>query len=187
MLTKQTVLIIGAEQAGREIATHLADGNFHILLCDKEYTKAAALVNEINSTGHCCDAEAMECSFDSAWEADIVILAINFDEQKEVAGIIKDVVNQKILVSTGLPSSEINVAPSSSDCQLEALQKLLPNTKVVRIFNDDSSNEAPVNDKNIPGVLIAGNDETAVDTVLQMLVSVGINAVRLGKSSSTDQ
>ncbi len=178
MLAKQTILIIGTGHSGKAIATRLASGNFHLLLCDKEYTKAAALVMELQDIELACDVEAMQCSFESAWEADIIILAMHFQEQKEVAEIIKDVVNQKILVSIADPGPEIISGLSSAGSQHEALQALLPNTKIVNIFNDDPGIHQLDFDKINTGILMGGNDDQAVEIVSGILASVGINSFR---------
>ncbi|MBC7887956.1 MAG: NAD(P)-binding domain-containing protein [Ferruginibacter sp.] len=179
MLTKQTIVIIGTGFTGKAIAARLASGCFHVLICDKEFSNAETLVNELKEIEHDCDVEAMECSFDGAWEADIIILATHFDEQKEVAGIIKEVVNQKILVSAVQPGTETIEELSPACSQVRALQELLPNTKIVRIFNDDPMADEPVFNKNITKVLIAGMDDKAVEAVSRILESVGVNPTRV--------
>lgn len=178
MLTKQTIVIMGAGVTGRAIAACLATGNFHVLLCDKDHVQAEAAEKELKDKGQPCDVESMACFFDGAWEADIIILAMDFEEQKEVAGVIKEVANQKILVSTVQPGAEMVAAPATEGCQLTTLQRLLPNTKIVRIFPDVAANASPDICKSITSILIAGNDNEAVETVSGMLKSVGVNPTR---------
>lgn len=173
MLIKQTILIIGTGETGRAMAARLAKGNFRMLLCDKDYTKAMALVNDLNGTAQGCDVEAMECSFDSAWEADVIILTMQLEEQNQVAEIIKDVITQKILISIfdgGLPAACGHIA---------GLRQLLPNTKIVRILTDDNYNTPDIFDKNSTGIMLAGNDDNSVEAVSRMLESVGIYSTRV--------
>ena len=186
MLTKQTILIIGTEHFGKAMAARLANGDFHLLICDKEYSKAETLVKELTNTGKCCEAEAMQCSFDSAWEADIIILALPLPEQKAVAVLIKEVVNQKILVSTVDQAPEAIASLSSADCQLAALQYLLPNTKIVMVFNDGPGIGQAVSGQSGTGIMVAGNDEKAVEAISVILESVGINSIHIERLSASD-
>lgn len=178
MLTKQTIVIMGAGYTGRALAACLANGNFYVLLCDKDHSKAEAIAEDLKDTRQDCDVESMQCSFDGAWEADIIILSMDFEGQKEVAGMIKEVVTQKILVSTVHPDPKIISDHSSADCQLKVLQELLPNTKIVRILADLPASDLTNISKSITSVSIAGNDDEAVETVSGILRSVGVNTTR---------
>ncbi len=178
MLTKQTILIIGTGNAAKVMTARLANGNFTVLLCDKDFAKAEAVVKELAGNNGCCDLEAMQCTFDGAWEADIIIFAVDFQEQKEVASLIKEVVNQKILISTESPAGKMEGDHSPGSCEARALQELLPNTRIVRIFGELPGQDDPENDKKLTRFLIAGNDNCTVNTVTELLGSVGFNIVR---------
>lgn len=169
MVTRQTIVIIGTGSAGRAIATSLAGGNFNMLLCDEEFSKSEALANELRDTVQHCNAEAMLCTFDCAWEADIIVLALNMEEQKRVAAYIKDVVTQKILISIVQGIQQVTTGISFASCQCEALQELLPNTKLVNVVFNYSINDEPV--------FVTGDDLESVDIVFDMLQSAGIKAV----------
>ena len=170
MVTKQTIVVIGTGNSGRSIATLLAGGNFYLLLCDKEFTKSAALAAELQALITGCDVEAMHCSFDCAWEADIIILALDFQEQKEVAAYIRDVVNQKIVIGLVQADDEIISGIASASCQAAALQALLPNTKLINIIYKDSFTDQPV--------LLSGCHLSSVEIISEMLNSVGIKSTR---------
>ncbi|GEM_PF-957559 len=178
MLTKQTILVIGTGNSAKLMTARLAKGNYNVLLCDKDFTKAEAVVKELADNNGCCNLEAMQCTFDGAWEADIIIFAVDFQEQKEVARLIKEVVNQKILISAELPSGNHHGDHSPESCEAKALQELLPNTRIVRIFGEQPGQYDPANDKKLPRFLIGGNDNCTVNTVIEMLGSVGFNIVR---------
>jgi predicted dinucleotide-binding enzyme len=185
MQIKQTVVIIGMGCTGQAIATRLAMGNFNLLLCDKELGKAEALVKELKGAARVCQVEAMPCLFESAWEADIIMLSMHFGAQKEVAGVIKEVVNQKIVISVVQPGAGTIADPADTAGQLTTLQELLPNTRIVGITHDDLNRCEPGNNKISMGVLLTGIDEMAVETVSAMLLSAGIRPRRVQHLSAT--
>jgi len=146
MCAKKTILIIGAGQRGSEIAGKLLRANVNLLFCDKDHARATALAQQAKNKESRCEAEAMACYFQSAWEADIIILAMNFRSQKEVGAIIKEVVNQKILVSVMDAREQIN-AESCPEARRDELLKLFPNTNILIMKPDDklvSANRIPV-------------------------------------------
>lgn len=174
MLTKQTIAIIGTGYEGKAIAARLASGNFYMLLCDKDIEKAESLVNELKGTVPSCNMEARQCSYESAWEADIIIFAMNFQEQMDLAEIIKEVVNQKILICTEQADMPIIAGVPSGASLAETIQKLLPNTKVVQFFNNDPGIHQSAFDKKDNSTLIAGKDDMAIETVSRIFESVGV-------------
>lgn len=171
---QQTIVIIGTGYTGKVMATYLTGGDFHVLLCDKDIAKAEALEEELKNKKQDADVEAMQCSFDSAWQADIILLALNFDAQKVVAQMIKDVVNQKILISMVHQNAEIIPAIDTATSQVETLQQILPYTKIVTIFyNDQNYNEA-VTEKCPDSFLVTGNNKQANDIVTKIFESARI-------------
>ena len=178
MLTKQTILVIGTGAAAKAMAAHLVNANFHVLVSDKDYDSALAMADNIKSTTKNCDVEAMHCHFDSAWEADIIILTVNLGDQKEVAKIIKDVITQKILIS-------INDEKLTSACShFATLQQLLPNTKIVHLLTDGEDNIPAVFESSSNGLMIFGNDDEAVEIVSAMLEAANINFTKVADLSA---
>jgi 8-hydroxy-5-deazaflavin:NADPH oxidoreductase len=188
MHTKQTIAIIGASgNMGSAIAKSLAKGNYRLLLKDNDSQKLDNLVDEIKTANASTDVEAMACPKNAGWEADIIIVAVPFGAEKEVAEKIKEVANQKIVISIANPLNEtydgLVTAPDTSAA--EELQKLLPNSKVVKAFNTtfaaDFSN--PVIDGKQVDAFIAGSDEDALQTVSEMVTTVGFKPIIAGKLS----
>ena len=178
MLIKQTILVIGAGVAAKAMATHLVNANFHVLVSDEDYNSAVAMADDIKRTAKNCDVEAMQCHFDSAWEADIIILTVHLGDQKEVAKIIKDVITQKILIS-------INDEKLASACShFAALQQLLPNTKIVHLLTDGEDRIPAVFESSSKGVMIFGNDDEAVETVSAMLEAANIHSTKVADLSA---
>jgi hypothetical protein len=107
MRTKQTIAVIGATGSmGTAISKTISKGNYRLLLSSRNFDKTQHLVNDIQSTDALADVEAIDCSVNASWEADIIIVAVPFPAEKEIAEIIKEVANQKIVISISNPLNE---------------------------------------------------------------------------------
>ena len=188
MNTKQTIAIIGATgNMGSAIAKSLAKGNYRLLLKSGNAEKLSALVAEIQQTNPDVEVEGMACPKDASWEADIIIPAVPYEAQKEVAEKIKEVANQKIVISIANPLNQtydgMVTTPDSSAA--EELQKLLPHSKVIKAFNTTFAADfaTPVIDGKQADAFIAGNDEEAVQTVTELVSTAGFNPLVAGNLS----
>src|SRR6478672_12798464 len=104
MHTKQTIAVIGATgNMGMAISKSLAKGNYRLLLRANDTEKVGSLINDIKTTNAGADVEAINCPVDACWEADIIIAAVPYGAEKEVAEKIRDVANQKIVISIANP------------------------------------------------------------------------------------
>jgi predicted dinucleotide-binding enzyme len=107
-----------------------------------------------------------------------------YNAEKEIAEKIKEVANQKIVISVANPLNEtydaLVTAPGTSAA--EELQKLLPNSKVVKAFNTTFAADfkTPVIAGKQVDAFIAGNDEEAVQTVSELITTVGFNPIIAG-------
>ncbi|QMU28158.1 NADPH-dependent F420 reductase [Adhaeribacter radiodurans] len=186
MQTKQTIAIIGATGSmGLAISKSLAKGNYRLLLCANQQEKVQALVQEITHRNPNAEVEALDCSVNASWEADIIIAAVPYAAEKEVAQKIKEVANQKIVISIANPLNEtydgLVTAPDTSAA--EELQKLLPHSKVVKAFNTTFAADfyTPVIDGKQVDAFIAGNEDEALQTVSELVKTAGFNPVVAGK------
>ncbi|NEM98405.1 NADPH-dependent F420 reductase [Pontibacter burrus] len=186
MKTIQTIAIIGASgNMGAAISKSLAKGNYRLLLCANDLNKVQAVADEIIKTNPAASAEAVDCSVDASWEADIIISAVPYAAEKEVAEKIREVANQKIVISIANPLNEtydgLVIAPDTSAA--EELQKLLPNAKVIKAFNTTFAADfaTPVIDGKQAGAFIAGNDPEALETVSELVSTAGFNPIVAGK------
>ena len=171
MNTKQTIAIIGASgNMGSAISKSLSKGNYRLLL----FSAAA-------------DLEALECPTDASWEADVIILAVPFQAEKELAEKIREVANQKIVISIANPLNEAydGLVTSPDTSAAEELQKLLPNAKVVKAFNTTFAADfiTPVIDGKQVDSFIAGNDEEALQTISELVTTAGFNPIVAGDLS----
>ena len=188
MSTKQTIAIIGASgNMGSAISKSLSKGNYRLLLCSDEQEKVQSVVEEIKNNNSAAEVEAIVCSGEASWEADIIIAAVPYAAEKEVAERIKEFANQKIVISISNPLNQtfngLATAPDTSAA--EELQKLLPNSKVVKAFNTTFAADfsSPVIDGKQVDAFIAGNDEDALQTVSELVTTAGFNPIVAGDLS----
>ncbi len=188
MTTKQTIAVIGATgNMGSAIAKTLSKGNNRLLLLANNKYKVQSLADEITSSNSSADVEAYECPTNASWEADVIILAVPYQAEEEVAAKIKDVANTKIVISIANPLNEtysgLLTAPDTSAA--EELQKLLPNSKVVKAFNTTFAADfsTPVIDGRQVDAFIAGNDADALETVSALATTAGFNPIVAGELS----
>ena len=184
MKTKQTIAVIGATgNMGSAISRGLSNGNYRLLLCANDKEKLQSLTADIRR-GASAEVEAVDCNVDASWEAEIIITAVPYEAEKEVAGKIREVANQKIVISIANPLNEsydgLLTAPDTSAA--EELQKLLPNSKVVKAFNTTFAADfaSPVIAGKQVDAFVVGNDENSVQTVAELVKTVGFNPIIAG-------
>ncbi len=188
MQTKQTIAIIGAAgNMGTAISKSIAKGPYRLLLKGSKQGDLDALVKEIKSIHPGADVESAVCPAEASWEADIIILAVPFQAEQEIAEKIKEVANQKIVISISNPLNAtyngLVTAPGTSAA--ETLQQLLPNSKVIKAFNTTFAADfsTPVIDGKQADAFIAGNDEDALQTVSDLVTTAGFNPLIAGDLS----
>lgn len=185
MNTKQTIAVIGATgNMGSNIAKNLSKDNNRVLLFAKNQEKVNALVSEIKNNNSAADVEAYECPATASWEADVIILAVPYAAELEIAEKIKEVANTKIVISIANPLNETytGLVTSPDTSAAEELQKLLPNSLVVKAFNTTFAADfsTPViGDKQVDA-FIAGNNAEALETVSALVTTAGFNPVVAG-------
>lgn len=188
MKTKQTIAIIGATgNMGAAIAKSIAKGHYRLLLCGHQPDKLAAVARDVLAAHPGADVEALDCSRQAGWEADIIISAVPFSAERQVAEQIREVANQKIVVSIANPLNAtydgLVTAPDTSAA--EELQKLLPNARVVKAFNTTfaADFETPVIEGKRADAFVAGNDEEALQQVSELVTTAGFNPIAAGRLS----
>ena len=188
MNTKQTITVIGATgNMGSAISKSLSKGNYRLLLCSDDKGKVREIINDIKRSNPSADAEVIDCSAQASWEADIIIAAVPFQAEKEVAEKIKEVANQKIVISIANPLNDTydGLLTSPDTSAAEELQKLLPNSKVIKAFNTSFAANflTPVINGKQADAFIAGNDEDALQIVSVLVGTAGFNPIVAGNLS----
>lgn len=131
MAIKKTIAIVGAtEKTGTALLNQFVQTDYRLLLVSKDIDKLNQLAQNIRAKNSKAEIDSVECVKDGCWEADIIILAVVPQQEREVAEIMKEVATQKIVVSI---SDERN---ANKD-----LQKILPYSKLVSVGNILQSKE----------------------------------------------
>ncbi|WP_345243566.1 NADPH-dependent F420 reductase [Nibrella saemangeumensis] len=185
---KSTIAIIGATgNMGSAIAKSLANGSYRLLLCANDFPTVQELAQTIKTDTPSADVEAIVCSRNASWEADIIILATPYQAEQEIAETIQEIASQKIVVSIANPVNEsysgLVTAPDTSAA--EELQKRLPHSKVIKAFNTTFAADfaTPVIDGKQVDAFVAGNDEEALQTVSELVKTAGFNPIVAGDLS----
>lgn len=165
MQTPQTIAILGMGATGSRIARCLSGTQDLVLLIDKEFSKAQALATELHSTDPTATFEEIACSYTGAWEADIILLDVPPEELAEVADRIREVANQKVLVSTLAAASE--------------LLQFFPNSKHVQAFEGIRSGdfELPFAQRQFIRCPLTSGSQEALDSTATLIRKIGFEPV----------
>lgn len=184
-MRKQTIAIIGAAgHMGSGIARNLAKAGHRILLAGPKRNQLDELLASVRADTSNADVEILDCSHEASWEADVIIPAVPYAAQAEVAARIKDVVTGKIVVSITNPLNAtydgLVTGPATSGA--EELAVLLPHSKVVKAFNTVFAADfaTPTLGGTTVDCFIAGDDDQAVATVCQLVQDAGFTPVAAG-------
>jgi predicted dinucleotide-binding enzyme len=182
----KTIAIIEATSGvGTGLARILSRSpRYRLLLMSDDHATLEALRAEIDvykSEDYLC---TMTCAREAAWEADIIVIAIQGSQHRIVADKVRDVAIGKVVISTSNPivDAYYTLDKSAEMSAAEDLQKLLPHSKVVKAFNTMFPRDfisQVVNGKPVD-VHIAGNHGDAIETVSEVVTHAGFNPVVIG-------
>jgi NADPH-dependent F420 reductase len=177
---------------GSGIARSLVGAGYRVLLADDaghhpapSGEKLSSLVARLRLRTPGADVRIVSSSREASWEADIVLVAVPYEVQAEVARTIRDVVTGKVVVSTTNPlNNECDglLTPFTTSAA-EELAHHLPHSKIVKAFNTvfAAHIEKPVVAGKTVDVFVAGDDEEAVSTVMQLVRDAGFNPLFVGQ------
>ena len=188
MQTKKTIAVIGATgNMGKAISKALSKGNDRLLLFSRNEEQLHILGNEIRQEYPAADFETIQCAFEASWQADIIILAVPYEAEAEIAEKIKQVAGQKIVISISNPLNTTydGLLTAADTSAAEELQKLLPDSKVIKAFNTTYAADflQPVIDGKQVDAFVAGNHEAALEAVAELVGTAGFNPVIAGNLS----
>ena len=171
---KNTIAIIGASGSlGAAIAKGISKGHYRLLLMDKEQNHLSLLASEIIKGNSSADVDIIHCCKDASWEAEIIIVVVPADEQKEIAKKIKEVATQKIVISVAS-----QISPGND------LQQLLPYSKVINVSIGEHTKQASNINKKIDA-FIKGTDDESLETAIKIIETIGFNPVVKSKIALT--
>jgi NADPH-dependent F420 reductase len=181
-----TVAVIGGTGAeGSGFAMRWARSGYRVVIGSRSLEKAKTRVAEINAllgeTGFLAGAENMQ----AAKEADIVVLTVPYDAQKEILESIRTALEGKVLINVCVPinvdrPSQVRVPPCGS-ASLEAQEQLGPSVRVVSAFQNISAEYLGDPERPIDcDVLVCGDDAEAKVAAVQLAESSGLTAYDAG-------
>jgi predicted dinucleotide-binding enzyme len=167
------VAIIGAGNVGKALAGSFKRAGHTVTIAAAHPEHAAEAALAIGTRAAATNAEAINGS-------DLVILAVPESSFEAIAGEIAEAAKGKVVVDVSNRPTPSPAGPPTSAA--EELQARLPNSKVVKAFNTllASRQASP----EIGGLkadgFVAADDETAKQTVLDAVESVGLRPVDAG-------
>lgn len=115
--------------------------------------------------------------------AELIILAVPFAEIDSAVSLLSSSVDGKIVVdATNVLTPDYNLALGFDKSGAEILQEKIPTAKVVKAFNTAFANTmefGSIKGEKLSG-FVAGNDHEAVETVLDLVGSLGFEAINAG-------
>lgn len=148
MAVKNIIAVIAStKEKAKAIVQKVSNKNCRILLVSKHKDEYLQLHTEIQSQYPALELDTIDCMKDGCWEADIIMLNVSEDEEKEVAEMIREVATQKLVIS---------FSDSGKGCSEENLQKLLSHSRVIKVSGSGNME-------------ITGNDEDAIHTAYSLL------------------
>jgi hypothetical protein len=174
------IAFIGYGQVGAPLADHLQRVGHHVALAAKDPSSESvkkALAKNANLK--------VSAPKDAVRDAEVVFLATPFQANEAALKAVAEEIQGKILIDCTNPvgpnlSHGLNNVQSGS----EMVQKLVPETKVVKAFgiygfeNFEDSSYPKYNVK--PVMMYCGNDSTAKETVGKLIAQLGWNPLDVG-------
>jgi NADPH-dependent F420 reductase len=178
------ITLFGAGNMGRGIGTRLVTGGHSLTLVDSSPESADALVKELKSAAK-GGAVVRSASFDAVELGDVVILAVKYGVNLELAKQLGSRLNGKVVVDIANPlnASYDGLATAPGTSSAEELARVVPaGAKVVKAFNTTFSGTLVAGKVgSVPlDVFIAGDDESAKKKVLKLVEDGGMVGVDAG-------
>ena len=178
------ISIIGAGNVGRALATSFVRAGHSVTVTSRDPEHAGAVAEATH-------ARVARTNADAAADADVVVLAIPFGSVEAVAADIRDAVKGKVVVDTtnrmafGPTGPTMDLAESNA----ERLAAWLPDAHVVKAFNTlfASHQSDPIAEGVQLDGFVAADDSAAKDKILELVRSMGLNAVDVGPLSRAQQ
>ena len=172
------VLIVGAGNMGRGIATRMAAAKAKLTIYDIDRAKAQAIATDVGG-------QVTDSPRDAAAESDVVVLASWYAVNLEMARTLGPVVKGKIVVdiSNALNESYDALVTDAGTSAGENIRKLLPaEARVIKAFNTTFAGTLAAG--QVAGqpldVFIAGDDDAAKATLADLVRASGLNPIDVG-------
>src|SRR6202158_619232 len=170
------IAIIGGGNAGKALAKSSVKAGHSVTLSAKTAEHAAEAAK---ATG----AKAAHSNKEAIKDAEVVIVAVPYDKLGEVFRELGSSVDGKIVIdATNHVDMENPGAVLSSPSHAEEIQTRHPQVRVVKAFNYAFASrmaEPTVSGTRLDG-FVAGDDQEAKDSVLELVKSIGFRPIDAG-------
>jgi 8-hydroxy-5-deazaflavin:NADPH oxidoreductase len=178
------ITIIGPGNMGKAIAGRAVTGGHSVTLVGKTLEQARKAADEVRaSTGQ--DAQVSAAALDNFEPGDVVVLALWYGTNIEVAKKLSAKLNGKTVVDIANPVNStydgLVTKPDSSSAE-DVAKAAGSKTKVVKAFNTTYAStlrEGQVGGQPLD-VFLAGDDEEAKEKVAQLIRDAGMRPVDAG-------
>ena len=185
------ITIIGPGNMGRAIATRAVAGGHSVTVVGKTLESAQKVADEVRASSK-QDAEVSATTLENVEPGDVVVLALWYGTNIEVAKQLSEKLNGKTVVDIANPLNStydgLVTAPDSSSAE-DVAKVVGPKTKVVKAFN--TTYASTLLSGQVAGepldVFIAGDDEEAKNRVAQLIKDAGLRPVDTGPLSRARQ
>jgi 8-hydroxy-5-deazaflavin:NADPH oxidoreductase len=178
------ITLFGAGNMGRGIGTRLVAGGHSLTLVDSSPESADALVKELKGAAK-GGAIVRSASFDAVELGDVVIFAVKYGVNLELAKQLGSRLNGKVVIDIANPLNAAydGLVTAGVTSSAEELAKVVPaGAKVVKAFNTTFAGTLVAGKVgSVPlDVFIAGDDEAAKKKVVKLVEDGGMVAVDTG-------
>lgn len=181
-----TVAVIGGTgQEGSGLAMRWVRSGYRVILGSRSAQKAEERSTELNNrlgeTGLMAGAENLA----AAKEADLIVLTVPYEAQREILKSIRPALDGKILINVGLPinpdrPSLVRTISGGSSSQ-EAQDQLGPSVRVVAAFQNVSAEYLGDPERSVDcDVLVCGDDAEAKVATMRLAEAAGLVAYDAG-------
>jgi NADPH-dependent F420 reductase len=181
-----TLAIVGGTGSeGGGLAMRLVRSGYRVIIGSRSAQKAAERASELNSTlgepGLISGAENLK----AVQEADLVLLTVPFEAQREILESIRPALKGKILINVGVnidleKASQVQLPPAGSS-SLEAQAQLGADVRVVAAFQNVSAEYLSDPERPIDcDVLVCGDDAEAKVAAMHLVEAIGLVAYDAG-------
>ena len=171
------IAVIGTGNVGSALARTFARSGHNVTLAGRDAEKARAVAAE---TG----VRAADLPEDAARDADVVVLAVWYADEEELADALRGVTAGKVVVDVSNPLTPDygGIVTAGGPSAAEQLAERLPDARVVKAFNTlfSSVQADPSALGDRVDAYFATDDDAARATIAEVLDSIGFRPVDAG-------
>jgi|SRR5713226_310775 len=170
------IAIIGSGNVGKALASSSIRAGHTVTITSKSAEKAAEAAKSVGARAAASNVDAVE-------DADIVIIAVPYENLSEVFRGLGSSIDGKVVVdATNHVNTQNPGEVLGATSNAEEIQNRHPKVRVVKAFN--YSFAARMADPFVDGIrldgFVAGDDETAKEKVLELVQSIGYRPIDAG-------